>query len=645
MSMVEFVRRRKKGIVNFILLGLAVILMVSFGLDSFLVKGPKEDFAVKINGQEISQGEYQRKLRSMEQLYSAQLKGMFEQIKGSLNLPQKIADQMIEERLLSGFLSDLGLSASHFQLEERIAQLPYFGGKIDQQSYISYLQAAGLSEKALMDSMTKEVVEGELSKAFSQLAPLAEEELKGVFFREQQKAKFVAAKFTPQITNLEVPDSEIEKYYNEHKNEFINPKEVKLEYVLLSAKKFLDKVPVVESDLRQLYEENSSQYMEPEKILLSKISFVKEPEPAKDILAKDILESTVSPNDKKQRLAQSVIERVKKGEDFGQLARELSEDPESKKKSGELGWKKTTELSEEVRTGLAEIATGTTSGLIEESNEIAVYFVNQRQAERQLPFESVKEELTKELKASDAPLYLEIEADKLFSQLQSSLESLQDFSKRESLDYKLEKSLRKQSVGISKSLKQDAIDSEQGVLRMISAEDGVYFYKVLETLPERPKIVAEVKEEILSTLRKSAALVVAKTKAEEFLKSSISENSFTSFKSNLNALGAETVDTSLESVDAQKATFISSTEEAFPLYSLTTEKPVYNKVLEQGEAFYVVMLTEKKEANTEDYAKKKVELFAEQSQKTSSRLLDSLVAALRAESQIEINPSILNEGA
>ena len=88
--MMEFVRRRKKGIVNFILLGLAVILMISFGLDSFLVKGSQEEFAIKIDGQEIKQSEYQRKLRSMEQLYSNQLKGMFEQIRGSLNLPQPI---------------------------------------------------------------------------------------------------------------------------------------------------------------------------------------------------------------------------------------------------------------------------------------------------------------------------------------------------------------------------------------------------------------------------------------------------------------------------------------------------------------------------------------------------------------------------
>lgn len=640
MSMIEFVRRRKKGIVNFILLGLAVILMVSFGLESFLVKGSQEDFAIKIDDQVIMQGEYQRKLRSMEQIYSSQLKGMFEQIKASLNLPQKIADQMIEEKLLARFMNELGLTASHTQIEGRIAQLPYFAGNIDQASYVSYLRASGLSEAALMDSITKEVVEGELSKSFGQLAPLSEDELKVIFKLEQQQAKFIAAKFKPQSKETEVSDSEIEKYYNDHKQSFTLPKSVKLEYVLISPKKYLEKVPVVEADLRQLYEENSSKFMEPEKVLLSKVSFTKLPEPAKDSL-----ESVVSPNDKKQQLAQSVIERTGKGEDFGQLARELSEDKESKEKSGELGWKKITDLNEELRSALANVAVGATSGIVEDDSEIAVYYISQRQAERLKPFESVKAELTEDLRANDAPMYLELEAEKLFSQLQSSGESLESFAKRESVEYKVEPSVSRQSIGIPKVVKELAIESEQGDLRTASAEEGIYFFKVIESVPEHPKTLLEAKAEILSTLRASNANTVAKTKAEEFLKSQIDEKSSATFKQALSTAGAEVTESTLASLDSQKADFISSTEEAFPLYTLSEQKPVYSKVIESGDSYYVVMLTEKKEPNAEDYAKKRGEIISAQGQKSSSRILDSLVAALRAESKIEINPSILNEGA
>jgi peptidyl-prolyl cis-trans isomerase D len=637
--MIEFVRRRKKGLVNFILLGLAVILMISFGLDSFLVKGPQEEFAIKIDGQQITQSEYQRKLRSMEQLYSAQLKGMFEQIKASLNLPQKIADQMIEERLLSRFLKDLGFSASHFQVEERIAQLPYFGGKIDQQSYVGYLQASGMSEGALIDSITREVVEGELNRAFAQLAPLSEDELKEVFKKQLLQAKFISAKFKPQDKGPEVSQADIEKYYNDHKAEFNLPKEVKFEYALLSPKKFLDKVPVAEDDLKQLYQERSGQFMEPEKLLLSKISFIKVEEPAKDSL-----ESAVSPNEKKQQLAQSIIERVKKGEDFGQLAREFSEDKESKEKGGEIGWKKTAELNEDLKASLADVAVGTTTGIVEDANEFAVYFVAQRQDEKQLPYEAVKDQLTKELKAADAPMYLEIEGEKLYSELQSSKDKLEDFAKRQGLEYKVENSINKQSLGIPKALRDDVIDSEQDALRMTSTTDGVYFYKVIKTTDEHPKPLADAKEEIKSKLQEIQSKVAAKVRAEKFLKSQLAEKSVDAFKKAILEAGGEVVESGLETQESQKSEFISSSEDISALYALSTDKPVYDKLLQSGNDYYVVQLAEKKEPNGEEYSKKRIEILAAQSQKSGARILDSLVAALRAESKIEINPDILTEG-
>lgn len=636
MSMIDFVRRRKKGIVNFILLGLAVILMISFGLDSFLVQGNQEDFAIKIDSQVVMQSEYQSRLRSMEQLYGSQLKGMFDQIKASLNLPQKIADQIIEEKLLGGFINQLGLSASHTQIEERIARLPYFSGKIDQGSYINYLKEAGLSETALISSLTKEVTEGELNKSFSQLAPLSEDELKSIFYLEHQRAKFIAAKFNPQDKEIEVSAGDIEKYYNDHKQSFMIPKSVKLEYVLLSPNKYLERVPANESDLRQLYAENSSKYMEPGKILLSKISFAKLPEPKKDSL-----ESTVSPNKKKEQLAQSVIERVKKGEDFGQLARELSEDKMSREKSGELGWEKLTNLSEYLRSELAEVEVGSTSGIIEDSNEFSVYYVNQRETDKQLPFETVKAALTEQLRTADAPLYLELEAEKLFSQLQSSGESLETFAKRESVEYKLEPLVSPQSLGISKTIKDAAFGSEPGDLRSISSDEGIYFLKVVESFPEHPKTLLEARADIISALKASTAKTLAKTKAEEFLKSNLNEKSISSFKKALSSSLAEIVESPLESLDSQKAEFLSSKEDTFSLYSLNDQKPVYGKVIEHGDSFYVVILAEKLEPDAQDYTKKRADIISAQAQKTSGRILDSLLAALRAESKIEINPNIL----
>jgi peptidyl-prolyl cis-trans isomerase D len=639
--MIEFVRSRKKGIVNFILLGLAIILMVSFGLESFMVKGNSEVAAIIIDGEEITQSEYQQKLRSMEQLYSSQLKGVFEQFKASLNLPQKIADQMIEERLLSRFLANLGLSASHSQVEERIAQLPYFGGKIDQKAYISYLQGTGMSESALIAATTKEIVEGEILKAFGQLTPVTEVELKSIYLRNEQQAKFIAAKFSADEIkeNVALTDSDIQTYYDSHKQEFSVPKEIDLEFVLLSPKKYQDKVLVQDVDLKQLYQERSSQYVEPEKVMLSKISFQLDPEPMTNDAP-----PIASPNDKKRQSAQSVIDRVKKGEDFGQLARELSEDLESRKKNGEIGWKKTTDLTQEVRDSLESVEAGQTTGIVEEGSQISVYLVNQRQKERALSFEEVREQLALELKAADAPMYLELQAEKFYGDLKSSNETLEDFSKREGVDFKVEKGISKNSFGVSRALKELALDSEKGDLFQVATEEGIYFAKVREIKPERVKTIEEAKAEILGKLQKEKILVIAKEKAEQLLQSANLEKTEVEFKTKATALGATIVQTELKPLADQKAPFISSPEDTSSLYALTSDRPIFGKVLEKDRGYFVVMLTEKKDPSPEDFAKKRGDILQQEEQRIGARLLDSLVQALRSDSKIEINPEILNQG-
>ena len=59
-----------------------------------------------------------------------------------------------------------------------------------------------------------------------------------------------------------------------------------------------------------------------------------------EVLARHIL---LSPNEVRaeaetQQLAQSVFQRIKKGEDFAELAKQFSEDPGSAREGGELGW-------------------------------------------------------------------------------------------------------------------------------------------------------------------------------------------------------------------------------------------------------------------------------------------------------------------
>jgi parvulin-like peptidyl-prolyl isomerase len=87
--------------------------------------------------------------------------------------------------------------------------------------------------------------------------------------------------------------------------------------------------PVPEADVKKFYDDHPDLYAEPEKARVAQILFATRKIPNGEPLP---LEERVA----KKNAADKATERARKGEDFTKLVRELSDDPESKTKNGEI---------------------------------------------------------------------------------------------------------------------------------------------------------------------------------------------------------------------------------------------------------------------------------------------------------------------
>ncbi len=85
-----------------------------------------------------------------------------------------------------------------------------------------------------------------------------------------------------------------------------------------------DKVNVTDAEAEDFYKKNPDAFKKPEEVRASHI-LVKVEKDAKP----DVVEA-------KKKAAQAIADRVKKGEDFAKLAKEVSEDPSAKQNSGDL---------------------------------------------------------------------------------------------------------------------------------------------------------------------------------------------------------------------------------------------------------------------------------------------------------------------
>jgi peptidyl-prolyl cis-trans isomerase C len=132
-----------------------------------------------------------------------------------------------------------------------------------------------------------------------------------------------------------------------------------------------------EAELKEYYEKNVSKFKQPEAMRLRLIS-TKDEKKVRDILAK-----------------------LKDGDDFGELAYNMSED-DYRVKSGDIGYVHKGRMLPEIEDAASKLKVGELSEPIKTDNRWYLVKVEDRKPEHQMSFEEVKGKLKKELEAERA---------------------------------------------------------------------------------------------------------------------------------------------------------------------------------------------------------------------------------------------------
>lgn len=186
------------------------------------------------------------------------------------------------------------------------------------------------NEVAYQDAQKQniKIEDSEVNEKFDQLKdalntnPLYKEKLEkaGVtedFFKEQIKKDLAVAKYKENfIKDIKISDKEMEAYYNNHKDQF-NVEEVKASQILIST------------------------------------------------LDKDNKEVSKEEKEKLKEKAQGVLDKIKNNEDFANLAKEYSDDKNSGKDGGDLGYFAKSDKNVEFTKEVFKLDTNQVSNLIE----------------------------------------------------------------------------------------------------------------------------------------------------------------------------------------------------------------------------------------------------------------------------------------
>ena len=199
------------------------------------------------------------------------------------------------------------------------------------------------------------------------------------------------------MTDEDLSDAALQNYYQQNEAAFFNPEQVVVDYILLDPVDFV--VSVDESVVEEQYEAVKEEYEVAEQSRVSHILLIQED---------DESDATYG-----QRVAETA-ERIARGEDFADLAAELSDDLGSASLGGELGFTDGSAFPDEMETAIAALAEpGAISGALETDAGTHFIRLEERIAGDSVDYTSVREELRASIEAAEAERNLLIAVEEL----------------------------------------------------------------------------------------------------------------------------------------------------------------------------------------------------------------------------------------
>ena len=430
------------------------------------------NYAAEANGSKISLEDARNAWLRQQSMWQQRLGGSELPAQLRTQLQDQVLESLIRRAILTERSHDLGYRVSHEALKDAVQNEPAFqvDGKYDPQAAKAALAQAGIS---------LDTYEHQLRTDLQQL------QLEGGI----RVSDFLTPAELARLSDLEDQQREVR-------------------YLILPAERFHSAATVDDAAVQAYYKAHLAEYMSPESVRLQ--------------YAELRLEALA---------AQQVLAQVKSGKDFGELAKQYSQDPGSAQNGGDLGWAERSTFVKPFADALFAMKPGEIAGPVKTQYGYHIIRLDEIQAGKAKSFEEARGELEAQVRRARATdRFGEIQ-----EQLQAKLAEPGADLNALAQQYKLQPGEVKEFVKGAGAVPFGAAPQLQELLfgdpplandklggPVLLGDDRLVIFKVLEHRAPAPKPLAEVRDSIVSAITKEqgtqAALGAAQRARAELLK-------------------------------------------------------------------------------------------------------------------------------
>ncbi|PLX77303.1 MAG: hypothetical protein C0615_05585 [Desulfuromonas sp.] len=646
--MLDLIRKKQQStIIKFVFWA----IIATFVGTIFLVWGKGSDrasnggtLAATVNDRQIAITDYQRAYRNLYQFYQNLYKEKFNaEMEKQLGIARTAIDQLVRQVLLEEEGDRLGIEVSRQELVDSISQIPQFqrDGVFDRQTYLQVLEYQRLTpdefEAAQQSTLFAEKVEEQIMSSVT----VTDADIEDEFRKENEKVNLSFVRLAPALfeSKVEVADEALETYFQDNQEEFRVPTKIAIRYLQFEPGRYEDDVVLEQNDIEKYYQRHLDKFE------------IEEQVSAAHVLVKLDQDADDKTKEEKRKLAETILEKAKTGEDFAKLARTYSDDTGSAAKGGSLGYFTRGTMVPSFEKAAFALKPGQISDIVESPFGLHIIkadgYIEPSVKPIDEVIDTIKADLRKEMAVTVA--------------FEKAMDAYNINRKTGDLD----KAAADNDLGVKESGLFDRVTPIDGIsesseitaaafaldmnelARPIRLKSGIYLVGLKERKESHIPEFADVKKEVEAAYRKQQAVGLAKAAADEIL-AGLKEGKKLSALSKKSGAKVEETGLFAESYGAFVPRLGNAEELATQAFDLTEENPVAPRVYELGGRFVVASL---KKLEPADMSKLDDEKRAELREKVNNskrrEVLENRIAELKAAAEIVYTPymqSMLERG-
>lgn len=237
--------------------------MLGFGINLFV--GSKSSNAIVVNGEEIPMTEFVRRKNLEEQRFKAMLGDKYQAFAGTFlkNLDQRVADALVQSKLLGQLAKSIGLSGPGDDLVKKKIKESFSQGW-SLEAYTRLLSSLGVTALKFQEDFRDELRNTQLRNLINDGAMPTTEEIERSIVADY--SKYTISTITANSDDFSkgefrnVNEDTLKAYFEKKEKDFRIPAAVSYSYFPLRIEDFPNLVKVDEEDVKQFYKQNIERF-------------------------------------------------------------------------------------------------------------------------------------------------------------------------------------------------------------------------------------------------------------------------------------------------------------------------------------------------------------------------------------------------